>query len=70
MEHKSSITQYDVQWDGTVKELKSKVSAKESLHVDSLQLMLDGKKLDDDVQLFQSRVFDKKIIPVLQLVER
>ena len=72
IQHQSTTDEYNVHWNETIKELKQKACHKEGLLVESLDLVLDGKTLDNDEQLCQTGVFDHDHpdIPILQLVER
>ena len=63
-------TRYKVRWNETIKELKWKVSKQENIEVDNVDLVLHGKRLDNDEKLFQIEVFDHKDTSVQQRFKR
>ena len=69
IQYEGGHTQYNAHWNETISELKKNVSDKVGLCMDCV-VELNDKKVDDDKKLFQVVLFDKKVTPVLHLVER
>ena len=61
-------------WDGTIKGLKRKVCQNKGIHVDNVDLVVHGKRLDDDDKWFQTEVpvhvFEQKDTSLLRRFKR
>ena len=61
IENKEKATKYIyVRWNDTIKELKQKVSYTENIDIDNVDLVLHGKRLNNDEKRFQIEIFDQK----------
>ena len=47
-----------MRWNESIKELKQKVSETENIHFDNMDLILHGKRLENDEKWFQTEVFN------------
>ena len=70
IQNRSTIKQCGVFWNDTIRDLKQKACDIGGLQADSVDLVLSGKALTDDEQLWCTGVFDHEHIPVIQLFKR
>ena len=63
-------TQYEVQGNETIGELKMRVWQTENIYAENVDLVLHGKRLDDDETLFQIAVDLFEDAPVLSRFKR
>ena len=70
VENRGKTTQYEVQGNETIKELKKKVCKEDNIDVDNVDLVLHGKRLENDETLFQIAVDQFEDAPVLSRFKR
>ena len=58
MKYKSSIVQYDVHWSDYVRKLKEKICKKEGVASGGMNIVCDGRWLNDDKQWWKTGVLD------------
>ena len=68
IKHKSTITQYDVHWNDSIRELKER-ACKAGVVSESVALVHDGEELKDDKRWWQTRVRNTDD-PILHLYNR
>ena len=70
MEHAGKSVHRNVHWNETIRRLKKRVCGEEDLDSEFMELLRNGKALDDEEKWFQTGVFDSEVTPLLLLSER
>ena len=70
VENRGKTTQYEMEGNETIKELKKEVCEEDNIDVDNVDLVLHGKRLENDETLFQIAVDLFEDAPVLSRFKR